>query len=329
MAQNLVSIIIPVYNVEKYLEECINSILIQSYKNIELILINDGSTDGSRDIIEKFAESDSRIAFIDNENKGVGASRNDGIKTAKGDYVIFIDSDDYVDSDLVSNLLSFIGDNDICIYDAVSFEDSSKEFDTNKYFNGLSAENLSRAIADDTHREFLFYYISPCLKIFRRDYLIKNNLLFPEGTYGEDVIFWAKCILATDKILYREYIGYFRRYRAGSIMTSKSVKNLKDRVDSIAELLSISEGHKNMQIKTLSYALEIWFEAYEINKKELNNYTQDIYKGINLKYYFKNLNPRIEMKLRYSICQRGSSTIVSLYKFLFYSVYLKLKRLFR
>ena len=100
----LVSIIVPIYNSEQYLERCINSLIKQTYKNIEIILIDDGSKDSSLSIIEKYAKQDCRIVYISKENSGVSSSRNDGIKIAKGKYISFVDSDDYIESNMIEDM---------------------------------------------------------------------------------------------------------------------------------------------------------------------------------------------------------------------------------
>ena len=113
--KTLISIIVPVYNTEKYIECCLDSIMKQDYPNFEVILVNDGSTDESGIIIQKYKEKYKNISYIKQENKGVGAARNAGIKVAKGDYISFVDSDDLIMEDYCSHLLSIIGDADIVV----------------------------------------------------------------------------------------------------------------------------------------------------------------------------------------------------------------------
>ena len=108
MNNQLISIIVPVYNVKKYLEKCIISILNQTYKNLEIILIDDGSTDGSSEICDKLKEKDKRILVIHKENKGVSTARNEGLKIATGDYIGFVDSDDFLEKDMYSNMINRI-----------------------------------------------------------------------------------------------------------------------------------------------------------------------------------------------------------------------------
>lgn len=322
----LVSIIIPAYNVEDYIEECIVSVLSQSYKYIEVIIINDGSTDNTISIINKYATIDSRILVIDNTNIGLGATRNIGIDSSKGEYILFVDSDDYIHTDLIQHLLKQMDDRDICIYDAIAFEDKSKVFSKQKYFKGLDNKILQEKIQTNTYREYLFFYISSCLKLYRSDFLKNNQIYFPEGVYGEDDIFWLSCILKTKYIVYTDFIGYYRRFRAGSIMTAGSIKNLKDRIESIPELFSLSENDKGLMIKILIYALECWFNVYEKNDKELILQAKKIYHSISLGEIVDRVKPPLEIRLRYILCEHTNRRCVLLYKFLFYKIYLNLKR---
>ena len=100
----LVSIVVPIYNVEKYLSKCIDSLISQTYKNLEIILVNDGSTDQSGEIAQQYAKQDSRIRYIVQKNKGLGGARNTGLEYAKGNYILFIDSDDYIRNNMVEKM---------------------------------------------------------------------------------------------------------------------------------------------------------------------------------------------------------------------------------
>ena len=108
-----ISVVVAIYNVEKYLEKCIQSIIFQTYKNIEIILVNDGSTDNSLNICKKYKSEDSRIIIINQENQGVSVARNNGIDRASGEYILFVDGDDYLRTDIIEKLLNNADDNDI------------------------------------------------------------------------------------------------------------------------------------------------------------------------------------------------------------------------
>ena len=105
-----ISVVIPVYNVEKYLEQCLDSVIAQSFEDIEVICVNDGSTDSSLEILKRYADNDSRIKIISQKNKGAGAARNVGIENAAGEYVYFMDSDDYLNADAFERLNDFLDD---------------------------------------------------------------------------------------------------------------------------------------------------------------------------------------------------------------------------
>ena len=128
MKEDLVSVIVPVYNMEKYLEKCLKSIIDQTYKKIEIIIVNDGSTDSSIEICNKFKENDNRIKIITKKNAGLGMARNTGLENANGEYVYFIDSDDYIEETLIEDNIKLIKEYklDIVTFGAILFEENEK-----------------------------------------------------------------------------------------------------------------------------------------------------------------------------------------------------------
>ena len=210
-----ISIIIPIYNVEKYLDYCLKSIIEQTYKNLEIILINDGSTDNSLEICYKYKKIDKRIILIDNKNHGVSYSRNKGIDVATGKYIVFVDSDDTIDKNYIFELVNANKDN---FYDIVmvNFKDVFIKNDEKKVeYNNINVNLLSVRFFDD------YYYIksivrSPWGKLFKRDIIEKNNIKFPvEISLGEDYVFnmqyyrFVKHYRYVNKHLY----NYFHRNR--------------------------------------------------------------------------------------------------------------------
>ena len=197
------SIIIPFHNnVKKYLPMCVNSILNQSFKDYEIILIDDGSTDGSLDIAKEYAKKYQNITLYSQKNKGAGGARNLGIKKAKGKYISFIDADDYITENMYQRLIPVIEkDNlDIVICDYIKVED-------NKHYKYQTIKNIT----DDQYKNILMGTISPVNKIIRKEFLIKNNLLFPENVMYED-IFTILWLLSTKKIKYlNEYLYYYNQ----------------------------------------------------------------------------------------------------------------------
>lgn len=213
---NTISIIIPVYNSEKYLNECIKSLLVQSYKKIQIILINDGSTDSSPDICEKYAREDGRIIYISQKNKGVSATRNAGLKAATGSYVMFVDSDDYLPADALENFLEImhkknvdvvvgsysILDKKICKF--ISLKDKTKE----KNFIDFITTNCIWA---------------PWGKLIKK---CKITNFFDENVHVfEDYLFWASNKNLNSYAYTEKNIYYYRKVETSIMNTRKVNKN--------------------------------------------------------------------------------------------------------
>ena len=186
----LVSIIIPVYNVEKYLTKCLDSVINQTYSNLEIILVDDGSTDRSGVICDEYTGLDKRIKVIHNKNSGVSSARNAGIRICNGDFIAFIDSDDYVDKKYIFSLLEpLMKDNyDFVFCGYLELYEKSKK----KSYHLLSDKELSDLTGfffKDYHifKQLLWY---PWIKLYKREIILNNNLWFPEDlTDGEDQFF--------------------------------------------------------------------------------------------------------------------------------------------
>lgn len=272
--EDKISVIIPVYNTAPYLDKCLESVINQTYKNLEIILINDASTDNSLDIMKKYSESDTRIRLISHkENCGLGVSRNIGLKIASGKYVLFVDSDDYIDPVLIEKVCRTIKDGfDICIFNAISFEDKTHKtlketyfIMEESYFNDLDSFNRSIMRIIDVH--------SACMKMYSLNFLKKNSIEFPENIYGEDVEFWFKCMFYTTKIYYTHFRGYYRRIRSGSIMDSGNKKNIVDRIDNLPSLLSISSENAHFYRYLMNiYIPSISKKVYDSGDVELIEY---------------------------------------------------------
>lgn len=216
-----ISIIVPVYNVEKYVEKCIQSLINQSYKNIEIILVDDGSNDRSNKIIDEYAKVDSRILTIHQKNKGVSAARNAGLKVATGEYVGFVDPDDYVDFQMYETMLKKIelnmSDLAVCGFSKVT-ELSDKE----EIFE-IKDELLSpKKCVEDLFDFRGGYAIKPSVwnKLFRRDKI--GDLKFDENIgISEDLKFVVQYILKCNSIVYVKQAFYKNLQRDGSITRSK------------------------------------------------------------------------------------------------------------
>jgi len=199
------SVIIPVYNVAPYLKRCLDSVINQTLKDIEIICINDCSTDNSLEILKEYASGDNRIIIIDfNENKGVSVARNKGIKTAKGEYIGFVDSDDYIDLDFYEKLYNRAKETN-----AEIVKGNVKKYDINGSFN--CCDELNQLILAENKFFFTYNWWSA---IYKTSLIFDNNINFPvECRKGQDIVFLFKSVLNTNKISIVDdtYYHYIRR----------------------------------------------------------------------------------------------------------------------
>lgn len=229
MRNPLVSIVVAVYNTEAYLPRCIQSVLAQTYENWELILIDDGSTDGSLGVCEKFAEQDSRIFVYHQENGGVARVRNFGIATHKGEYLTFLDSDDLLAPDTISDMLDVaLSENaDIVECDYVRFGTDSELAELLEL-----ASKTDTAIKNYTSKEFLSELIAEkkmhqlvCGKLYHKPVLI---IPFPEGKFVEDEYWTFRTIDVANKITILEKPFYLYYFRPDSTMNARYSKRRID-----------------------------------------------------------------------------------------------------
>ncbi len=237
-----VSIIIPVYNVEQYLVECLDSVVNQSFRDIEIIVINDGSTDNSLNIIKQYMGKDDRITLIDKKNEGTGLTRNAGIKMAKSKYFLLLDSDDCLALNAIEVLYNKMlqADFDILIFNGLSFEDYGENrcWNKNPYFElDQKDENIFA-----TGLEWIEHtggeIQQPGMKMYNRNFILENNVKFSDTCAGEDNYFFYLSMIRAQRVGYIHYVGYFRRYRPGSCITDKSIKSTQGRINSFRYIVS-------------------------------------------------------------------------------------------
>ena len=257
----LVSIIVPVYNAEKEIEKCLKSILNQTYKNIELIVINDGSTDGSLDVIKKNIENDSRAKLFDIENRGVSAARNLGIKEATGEYFCFVDADDYIDETLIEKLITYTEkDYDIIKYKAVSVDKDGNQLE---FFKGNVFEEKNGADAfNDLYADDVMLQV-PWLYLYKKQYIIDNEFSYPEGRVHEDFARTILMILKAKKMCSSNICGYYY------VQTDKSITRGND------------------DERTFQKSMDIIYH-YDYIIKEIEKYNLDENTKINVKSYLAN-----------------------------------------
>lgn len=219
----LISVIVPIYNVEAYLEKCINSIICQSYRNLEIILVNDGSTDNSQKICEEYKKKDSRIKVIHKENGGLSDARNCGLEIATGEYIAFLDSDDWIDEELYSTLYNLIkkynADISICSFKNVFSEDEKLNRINNEYVYD-NIEALNRLYTKEGTQMVVAWN-----KLYKRKIL--SNMKFPKGKIHEDAFLIPRLLYNAKRIAYIEKELIYYRYTPNSITNSKfNIKRL-------------------------------------------------------------------------------------------------------
>ena len=235
MEQPLVSIVVPVYNVEKYVERSIRSILVQTYSNFELILVNDGSKDNSLDICKRLASEDNRIIIIDKDNEGVSKARNDGIDKASGKYIMFIDSDDTMEKNMVHNMVLAAEKNNM---DLVMCGYNYNVLENNKIISSievLSSEkiivnnNLIKSYAIEQMLSDLMIH-SIWNKLYKREIIKKFNIRYKEGLdFGEDLFFSLDYIYNINSLYVVEECLYnYYQYNNNNNLTSKYRSNKFD-----------------------------------------------------------------------------------------------------
>ena len=302
-----ISVIVPVYNVERYLDECLSHIVNQTFRDIEIICINDGSTDNSLEKLNQFAEKDSRIRIVSQQNQGLGAARNNGIELAKGDYIYFMDGDDYLELNAFEQLynLSQKHDLDFAMFKINNFNETDNETIHDEYysmpylkkrvggnvFNYSDVEDVALKLAVNAYGSF-----------FKREFII--DLRFPEGLLFEDNVFFTKALFKAKRIIFYDEFLYNRRVRKDSLSNKFSIGFL-DTIDISDLLIDLINEYGYDQYKNELY-YRIFHNVYSMFENAPEEHKPDLFLEIRKRYmkfsnkwemdeYFKN-----DLKKRYS-----------------------------
>ncbi|MBR6253317.1 MAG: glycosyltransferase family 2 protein [Clostridia bacterium] len=296
MKQNsiLISVIIPVYNVEKYLNECIDSVINSTYKDLEIILVDDGSSDNCPQICDKYACMDNRIKVIHKENEGLSSARNEGINIANGDYISFIDSDDYISTNLYEIAVDIINEQNCDIF---SFGYYLKYGNKNKFkLKPNTFLVLKPYEAIEKLNLFDYMGVSSWNKIFKKS--LFSNIRFPVGALSEDNFTIYKLFDNANSIIYDSIPLYYYRQRKNSITTKTSfVNDFPIRAD--FEMLSFVE--ENYPQIILSAKSRFVFDSigvyncYLTNTTSLKDYKNIIFDSIMI--YYKDLIKYVELPI--------------------------------
>ena len=216
MYRPLVTVVVPVFNVEQYLKSCLDSIIKQTYENLQIICVNDGSTDGSLEILTKYKETDPRVTLINQENQGLSVARNTAIKITKGELILFVDSDDAIDTRTIESLYPLFHDKDVDLvcFGYQEFSGQTKNILKKHYLtnnNIIYSNEPSGAYATQLP-------LAVWTKMFRVSFLKNSRLEFVPGLLYEDIPFYWECISRLRKLIVTNDIFYFYRIRTDSIM---------------------------------------------------------------------------------------------------------------
>jgi len=261
-----VSVIVPVYNAGKYLRQCLDSILAQSLEDIEVICVDDGSTDDSREILEEYAAGDRRLCFVIQTNGGPAVARNNGMTMARGKYIIFLDSDDWFEPDFLSAMYQRCEKNlaDICVCKTEQFDATTLSRLPSDWMlktellpgEAFSPDDISNAL-------FQFTYGQVWDKLYRREFLLENNLSFPPMRAAEDTAFVYKGLLLAKRIAILPEVKVHYRVNVNGSVSNSFVKNPSapfDAFELIYNFLKDSGLYRKYEHSFLSWAMEylVW-----------------------------------------------------------------------
>lgn len=281
------SVIVPVYNVENYIEKCINSLQKQTFKNFEVLVIDDESQDKSIEIVKNLIDNDKRFKVISQRNKGLGGARNTGIENATGKYLFFLDSDDYIKEETFQVLLNYINTNDvdIAIFDYFRVDENGKKLDSPKF--GKSILDREQAL-----KIILSLKTSPmaCNKLYQKSLFIDYNIRYPENFLHEDIATTYKLFWKSDTIGYVGEGFYYWVIRGNSITQKITFKHINDVVKTLLikkEFLNENSLYEKFELEYIRGCIQMlnillersWNYSYSINNYALYNYIYNIVKN--------------------------------------------------
>lgn len=262
-----ISIIVPIYKVENYLQKCIDSICKQTYIELELILVDDGSPDECPYLCDKYASIDSRIRVLHKKNGGLSDARNAGLRIATGKYVLFVDSDDYIELDTCARFISIANK-----YGADIVTGEARQIENDQI---IPLKNYNSGNEICTGKQYLklqlksdLWRISAWINFYKRDFLIENNLFFKFGIYHEDTEWTPRVFYLASKVISLNYCFYNYIVRDGSIMTQKSTtKSSKDLMVICKKNVEYFSGISDRELQALLYnhMIRLYFWAFSRN----------------------------------------------------------------
>ena len=271
MSKPAISVIIPVYNAQDGIKRCLDSLLNQSFKNFEIILLNDGSKDNSLNILKEYELKYSFVRVIDKQNEGVAVTRNKGILLAEGEYIMFMDNDDFVDSDYIETF-----------YQAIHEKNLDLVIGGYKRVNQDNQIIFSQDIQQSEWSKYII--MAPWAKVYRTEFLKTNNLEFFDYGIGEDIIFNLAAYKATDKIGLLDYKGYNWYYNSQSI-SNTSQRGFSPKIDILVLFSKIFELGKPSELEV--YYLKRYYVWYLLFSGRSSSNQEFIHQYIRIKEWLK------------------------------------------
>lgn len=283
--QEKISIIVPIYKVENELDRCVQSLLHQTYTNLEIILVDDGSPDCCPKLCDQYAKEDNRVHVIHKKNGGLSDARNRGLKEATGDYILYVDSDDYIDLDSCEKLLKSTSGKkvDIVVGNAIMEKADGIELMIHTATpSGIcykSNEFIEKAI------KAYQWYAPAWLNMYRREFLLDNNLFYKKGIYFEDMQMLPRVFLKANSITCTDKTFYHYVIRENSITTSeKSKKKEMDSIQNMKEWKQLFDSIQDIDLQKYLYGMLIKCYLHECRIYGIENWNID---GINFRFSFK------------------------------------------
>ena len=305
-----VTIVIPVYNTEKYLDKAIDSCVNQTYRNIEIIIVNDGSTDDSLIIAKGYEDKYDFVSVITTKNRGLSEARNTGLKVAKGRYIYFLDSDDWIEPETIELCYNLANENDldIVLFDSKVEVDDTIDFINKIDYNYCKRDKIVESNVLYTGREFVEIYkdkkalFVQAWLVFIKTISVKNDIRFLPNAYYEDVAFHYSCMMLADRIMYIPKAFHVRLYRSGSIMTtSLNIRKIcsvyEITIEMISSFMKLEKHNDNFWLQYLIRRIRSLFRTVlgKVTRKDINllkGYSQKIIRLQEdcISLYYKALN---------------------------------------
>ena len=312
--KSLVSIIVPAYNIKQYIAKCIDSIVSQTYKNLEIIIINDGSSDKTGDIITKKAKKDKRIKYFIQKNIGLSASRNKGIKKAKGKYIAFVDGDDLIGEEYIEKLVSSIekeeSDIAVCSFNTIRNKQITTERGCNKTIPGNEA--VIQLLTKQNNLDIVAWN-----KLYRKDLFLKNQIFYPVGEIHEDTLTTYKLYAKAKKVAYiKDNLYYYYKHNNSITASTERIKSLGYKLRAAREATLLFSEDKDLSVAAEVAELLAYFSLIDAMLKQEIPYKNQYFEWIkdNKRRLEKNYLLSKKLRIYIKMVNKKDSWLYKLYR---------------